>query len=312
MRAPVTGPCWRRGRLSASWRALRRRLRRLDPGGRSASPSTSMDVGVTFAPAGHVLGSAQIWSRTDGGDPHRRLGRLQARRRPDLRGFEPVTCDVFITEATFGLPVFRHPAAGEGDRASSCVRRAVSRARPCRRRLCARQGAAHGRASARRRIRAADLHPWRHGRAQRSSMSEGRRARRNRCGDGRAGAAGTRRRDRHLPAERHPGSWSRRFADPVTCVRIGLDAGAGAGASAGGVELPLVISDHADWDELCATILETGAGEVWVTHGREEALVHWCELQGVRARPLRIVGYGEEEADLTRRRRESGGRADLT
>jgi putative mRNA 3-end processing factor len=37
-----------------------------------------------------------------------------------------------------------------------------------------------------------------------------------------------------------------------------------------GIELPLVISDHADWNELTATIAETGAGEVWVTHGREE------------------------------------------
>jgi putative mRNA 3-end processing factor len=61
-----------------------------------------------------------------------------------------------------------------------------------------------------------------------------------------------------------------------------------------GVELPLVISDHADWDELCTTIGETGAGEVWVTHGREEALVRWCELQGIGARPLHLVGYEEE------------------
>ena len=40
------------------------------------------------------------------------------------------------------------------------------------------------------------------------------------------------------------------------------------------MELPLVISDHADWDELNHTIDETKAPEVWVTHGREEALIH--------------------------------------
>ena len=46
------------------------------------------------------------------------------------------------------------------------------------------------------------------------------------------------------------------------------------------VELPLVISDHADWDGLRATIAATGAGEIWVTHGQEDALVHWCGTQG--------------------------------
>jgi putative mRNA 3-end processing factor len=64
-----------------------------------------------------------------------------------------------------------------------------------------------------------------------------------------------------------------------------------------GVALPLVISDHADWDGLTATIAATGAGEIWVTHGQEDALVHWCATRGLKARPLDIVGYGEEEED---------------
>ena len=61
-----------------------------------------------------------------------------------------------------------------------------------------------------------------------------------------------------------------------------------------GVELPLVLSDHSDWDELTATIREVGPREVWVTHGREEALVRWCELHQIRARPLHLVGYDDE------------------
>jgi putative mRNA 3-end processing factor len=60
------------------------------------------------------------------------------------------------------------------------------------------------------------------------------------------------------------------------------------------VELPLVVSDHSDWDDLCRTILDTGASEVWVTHGQEDALVHWCVTQGIRAKPLNLVGYGDE------------------
>ena len=56
-----------------------------------------------------------------------------------------------------------------------------------------------------------------------------------------------------------------------------------------------MISDHADWDGLTATIDATGAGEIWVTHGQEDALVHWCATHGLKARPLDIVGYGDEE-----------------
>ena len=87
-----------------------------------------------------------------------------------------------------------------------------------------------------------------------------------------------------------------------------------------GVELPLVISDHADWDALCATMRETGCSEVWVTHGAEDALVHWATTQGLDARPLHLIGYGDEgeEADESpaRPRREgfrhAAGRADVS
>jgi putative mRNA 3-end processing factor len=61
-----------------------------------------------------------------------------------------------------------------------------------------------------------------------------------------------------------------------------------------GVTLPLVISDHADWDGLTGTIAATGASDIWVTHGQEDALVHWATQRGLRARPLDI-GYGDEE-----------------
>ena len=48
--------------------------------------------------------------------------------------------------------------------------------------------------------------------------------------------------------------------------------------------------------ELTATIKATGAGEIWVTHGQEDALVHWCKTQGLAARPLDLVGYGDEDS----------------
>ena len=57
------------------------------------------------------------------------------------------------------------------------------------------------------------------------------------------------------------------------------------------VELPLVISDQCDWGELQQTIQETRAETVWVTHGREDALVYWCRQQGLTAEQLNIIGF---------------------
>ncbi len=88
--------------------------------------------------------------------------------------------------------------------------------------------------------------------------------------------------------------WSRRFPDPVSSFASGWMR-VRARSRQRGVELPLVISDHADWDGLTATIVATGAPEIWVTHGQEDALVHWCTGRGLKARPLDIVGYGDED-----------------
>jgi putative mRNA 3-end processing factor len=88
--------------------------------------------------------------------------------------------------------------------------------------------------------------------------------------------------------------WTRRFPDPLNAFASGWMR-VRARARQQGVALPLVISDHADWDGLTATIAATGAGEIWVTHGQEDALVHWCGTRGLAARPLDIVGYGDED-----------------
>ena len=87
--------------------------------------------------------------------------------------------------------------------------------------------------------------------------------------------------------------WTRRFADPVSAFASGWMR-VRARARQRAVELPLVISDHADWDELTATLAELAPGEVWITHGREEALARWAELNGLSARPLALVGYEDD------------------
>jgi putative mRNA 3-end processing factor len=87
--------------------------------------------------------------------------------------------------------------------------------------------------------------------------------------------------------------WSRRFGDPVNAFASGWMRVRGR-ARQHGVELPLVVSDHVDWPELIATILEVGAEEIWVTHGREDALVHYLGTLGRKARALTLVGRDEE------------------
>jgi len=89
--------------------------------------------------------------------------------------------------------------------------------------------------------------------------------------------------------------WARRLSDPVVAMASGWMR-VRQRARQRGVELPLVISDHADWDELLRTLHDVGAPEVWVTHGREEALVHAARAKGLRARALALVGFEEDEA----------------
>ena len=90
--------------------------------------------------------------------------------------------------------------------------------------------------------------------------------------------------------------WSRRLPDPVVCQASGWMT-IKQRAKQSGVELPLVISDHADWNELTDTIAATGADTVWVTHGREDALVHWCRQRGLTAEPLYIQGREEDAGE---------------
>ena len=63
-----------------------------------------------------------------------------------------------------------------------------------------------------------------------------------------------------------------------------------------GIELPLILSDHGDWDELTGTIAELQPEELWLMHGNSDALLRWAALNGVKARALDLTGYEDEEA----------------
>jgi putative mRNA 3-end processing factor len=252
-------------------------------------------VKVTFYPAGHVLGSAQIAVEHGG---TRIVASGDYKRRPDATctAFEPVQCDVFITEATFGLPVFRHPEdTDEIARLMHSVRQFPERAHvvgayalgKAQRVIRLIRDAGHDRPI---HIHGAleKLSAYYQGQGVDLGVLEPATVEKSARGDF-AGAIIV------GPPSAFADRWARRFPDPISCFASGWMR-IRQRARQGGVELPLIISDHADWDELTATIRETGAAEVWVTHGREEALVRWCELEGIAARPLHLVGY-EDEGD---------------
>lgn len=249
-------------------------------------------VTIRLRPAGHVLGSAQVVLAWQGS---RAVVSGDYKRRPDptCAPFEPEPCDVFVTEATFALPVFRHPPAGaeiarllrsvalfpERTHVIGCY--ALGKAQ----RLIAllREGGydapiyLHGallplcRLYEQLGVPLGELRPATV--AQKAALK---------------GAVVL------APPSAVADRWARRLEDPVVCMASGWMR-VRQRAKQGGVELPLVISDHADWEELNATVDEVCAPEVWVTHGRDDALVHALAQRGIRGRALHLVGRGEED-----------------
>ena len=256
-------------------------------------PLTIGDVTVTLHPAGHILGSAQVLIEHRGA---RAVvsGDYKRRRDPTAASFELVACDLFITEATFGLPVFRHePDAREIGRLLASLA-----AFPERTHLVG----AYSLGKAQRLIGLLREAGWDrtiylHGALV--AMCELYASLGIELGP-LAPVAETERATLAgeivlAPPSALADRWSRRLADPVTAFASGWMR-VKARARQRGVELPLVISDHVDWPELMTTIAETGADEIWVTHGREEAVVRAVTLMGRRARALALLGR-EDEAE---------------
>jgi putative mRNA 3-end processing factor len=247
---------------------------------------------VTLVPAGHVLGSAQILIEWKGA---RAVvsGDYKRSADPTCVGYEIVPCDLFITEATFALPVFQHGnAQDEVAKLLNSVAQFPDRAHvvgvyglgKCQRLIALLRDAGYERPI------------YLHGALQAccvlyesfgvklgalKSVTEAKREELR----GEIVLA---------PPSAIADRWSRRLPDPVTAFASGWMR-VRARARQQGIELPLVISDHADWRELTKTIAETGAAEVWVTHGREDALIHHIETTGRRGRALALIGREDED-----------------
>ncbi|KWT64545.1 mRNA 3-end processing factor [Hyphomicrobium sulfonivorans] len=249
-------------------------------------------VSVHLVPAGHILGSAQVVLEWQG---QRAVVSGDYKRAADstCAAFELVPCDVFVTEATFALPVFQHePAHAEVGRLLSSLARQPERAHLV---------GAYGLGKTQRVIKLAreagyDAPIYLHGaliglcdlyRRHGVDLGDLRPATLDNNHDF-AGALVL------CPPSAVDDRWSRRFPDPVTAFASGWMRIKGRIRQTG-VELPLVISDHADWPELLTTITETNAGDVWVTHGRDDALVYQLGLMGRKARALSLVGFEDED-----------------
>lgn len=247
---------------------------------------------ATFVSAGHVLGSAQILLEHAG---ERIVVTGDYKRAPDptCAPFEVTPCDLFVTEATFGLPVFKHPPIEQEIARLLDVRRA----NPDRSILVG----AYALGKAQRLIaelrRAGHHEPiFLHGAMERMCRLYE--------------ELGVPLGDLQLVAGQPKGAlagqiiisppsalndrWSRRLPDPITAMASGWMQ-VRQRARQKNVELPLVISDHADWQALTDTIAEVNPAETWITHGREEALLRWCQLNQRRARALALVGYEDED-----------------
>lgn len=250
-------------------------------------------VSVRLAPAGHILGSAQVvleWA----GKRAVISGDYKRAADPTCTPFELVPCDVFVTEATFALPVFRHEkAAHEVEKLLGSMA-----AEPDRTHLIG----AYNLGKCQRMIRVIrdagyDAPIYLHGAVialtelyQKLGVDLG-DVRPATTEDAKALSGGI----VMCPPSALGDRWSRRFGDPVNAFASGWMRVRGR-ARQHGVELPLVISDHVDWPELITTVKEVGAEEIWVTHGREDALVHYLATRGIKARALALVGR-EEEAE---------------
>ncbi len=247
---------------------------------------------VSFHPAGHVLGSAQIrlafpeFVMVVSGDYKRETD-------PTCRPFEVVLCDVFVTEATFGLPVFRHSRT-DLEIAKLIASRDLF---PERAHLVGAYALGKAqRVMALLREAGYDRPIYVHGAMERltafyqsEGIALGEIVRVHPKERGKLGGEIV-----ICPPGALQDLWARKFPDPVVAFASGWMR-VRARARQKGIELPLVVSDHADWEALLTTVAETGCSKLLVTHGEADALVHWARGQGIEAEPLHILGYGDED-----------------
>ena len=264
-------------------------------------PLTLGDVRVSFHPAGHVLGSAQI--RIEGSDGVWVVaGDYKRAPDPTCDPFEPVACDVFVTESTFGLPIYRwDPTAAIIDDIASWWNTNKDAGRTSVL-FCYTIGKAQRLLA--ELMRVTDRTVFVHGMmlgmidAYRQSgvamlpvetviEQTGRRRSKAASFAGELVLA---------PLSARGTPWMRRLGDVSDGFASGLMRVRGVRRQRG-YDRGFVLSDHADWPSLLQTIAETGASRVLATHGYAEPLARYLNQQGLESGVIRTAWEGEPSAD---------------
>jgi len=250
-------------------------------------------VRVSLHPAGHILGSAQVRVEHQG-EVWAVSGDYKTDPDPTCAPFEPVRCHTFVTESTFGLPIYRWPPQQEVFADINGWWRANQSAGKATLLI----GYALGKAQ--RLLAGLDpsLGPIvTHGAVERMV--------------GAYRAAGVR-----LPATTHAGTvergvdwsraivlappsadgspWTRRFGAQATGFASGWMLVRGA-RRRGSLDRGFALSDHVDWPSLLAAVDATGASRVWVTHGYSGVLVRWLREHGLDAQVVETRFEGERD-----------------
>ncbi len=249
-------------------------------------------VSVTLHPAGHILGSAQV-EVASGGYSWVVSGDYKLRPDSTSEAFEPVRCHGFVTEATFALPIFRWPAAAEtfaeinawwqrnrdDKRASVLYGYSLGKAQ----RLIAGVDASIGPIYTHGSVQILNDIYRRSGIPLPSTIY--------------AMEAGTKDFRGALvvaPPAMNGSAWVRRFGNFSNAMASGWMAIRGHRRRRA-IDRGFVLSDHADWPQLLSAIKQTGAEQVWVTHGLVEPLARWLNEAGIAATGVKTHFADEDE-----------------
>ncbi|MGL5081736.1 MAG: ligase-associated DNA damage response exonuclease [Microcoleaceae cyanobacterium] len=246
---------------------------------------------VSFHSAGHVLGSAQI--RVEHHDEVWVVsGDYKRCADPTCAPFEVVPCNTFITEATFGLPIYDWKTGAstcqgiyewwQSDRESPSLlfcyafgkaQRILAELRQLTHQTVYVHGAIHGLTEVYRSVGVEMIPTALISEQPRSYKFKG---------------------DLILaPPSAHRSTWMKRFSQPQTAFASGWMAVRGVRRRRG-YEQGFVLSDHADWKGLVQTVQQTGAKTVYATHGQSEVLSRYLrEIDCLDAQPLTTLFEGE-------------------
>jgi putative mRNA 3-end processing factor len=259
-------------------------------------PETINGVKISFHPAGHILGSSQVRVEYKG-EVWVASGDYKLTPDPTCAPFGPLRCNFFITEATFGLPIYRWPRPADVfNEMNSWWRRNQERGK-------ASVVFAYSLGKAQRVLAGVDsaIGPiFTHGAVERLTN-----AYRN------AGVA--------LPKTTYVGdvqtkkdfagglivappsaqgsTWLRRFGPHSTGFASGWMMVRGARRQRA-IDRGFVLSDHADWPELNEAIRATGAETVYVTHGFAPEVARWLNDTGMNAVVLKTQFVGDDAPEL--------------